>query len=49
MPAHFQISLDLPDIEMTSVWDGEQDSLILEEKAARQPLPTVVTVPLRQE
>lgn len=30
MPAHFQIPLDLPDVEITSVRDGEKGELILE-------------------
>lgn len=33
MPAHFQIPLDLPDVEITSVRDGEQGELILEVKS----------------
>jgi len=33
MPAHFQIPLDLPDVEITSVRDGEKGELILEVKS----------------
>lgn len=33
MPAHFQIPLDLPNIDITSVRDGEQGALILEVKS----------------